>query len=365
MRQLRWITSLFALVFAIGCGSNDTSGTNPVPSAGGEKRIIILTNGNSPFWDAAGYGLQQAEKDLNLKEVGLTAILENSEASPQGQLDRLRQFASQSDIAGLGVSAIDAANASIANELRAFMKKGIPVITVDSDVDRDTMRDARVAFVGTDNLVGGRELGKCAKGLRPDGGEYVTFVGRTGAQNAVERIKGFAEGAGPKFKHVDDMEDGTDRTKARDNVRNAIRNHPDLKVLVGIWSYNAPAIVDVVKEMNKRTAFTIVTFDAEPLAIQQGISKGYIDAMVVQNPYQMGYQGVRLLKALAQKDEKTIKEILPNLGKPDGDIYDTGLKVVVPDEGSPLKADMFSPKTEFLKFSDFQTWLTKYNLTGS
>lgn len=41
-----------------------------------------------------------------------------------------------------------------------------------------------------------------------------------------------------------------------------------------------------------------------------------VDVMVVQNPYQMGYQGVRLLKALVQNDEKTIKEMLPNHGSP-------------------------------------------------
>src|SRR5438128_2076804 len=79
-------------------------------------------------------------------------------------------------------------------------------------------------------------------------GEYVTFVGMTGAQNAKERVGGFADGAGSKFKALDNMGDETDRTKARDNVRNAIRNHDNLNVLVGIWSYNAPAIVDVVKE---------------------------------------------------------------------------------------------------------------------
>src|SRR5262249_34896465 len=137
-----------------------------------------------------------------------------------------------------------------------------------------------------------------------------------------------------------------------------------LNTLVGIWSYNAPAIVDVVGDMKVRKEFTIVVFDAEPLAIQQ-TGEGMIDAMVVQNPYQMGYQGVRLMKALVQDDKKVVAEMLPNHGKPDGDLYDTGLKVVVPDEGSPLKAEMFDKKTEFLRLGDFKAWLAKYKLTGS
>ena len=40
-------------------------------------------------------------------------------------------------------------------------------------------------------------------------------------------------------------------------------------MLVGIWSYNVPAIVDVVKELDRQEDYTIVTFDAEPIAIQQ------------------------------------------------------------------------------------------------
>jgi ribose transport system substrate-binding protein len=343
---------LLGLLFAAGCGG------------GGGRRIIILTNGNSPFWDAARAGLQEADKDLKLKDTGLQAVLEVNDATPQGQIDKLRLFAGQTDIVAVGVSVLDATNEAIADQMRELQKKGIKVVTIDSDVDRDKMRDARFAFIGTDNLQGGRELGKCAKGLRPEGGEYVTFVGRLAAQNAKERIEGFAEGAGDKFKDDDNMADDTDHIRARENVRTAMSNHPNLKFLVGIWSYNAPAITDVVSQKGVRDKYTIVTFDAEPIAVDE-MGKGNIDAMVVQNPYEMGYQGVRLMKALVENDEATIKQMLPHHGEKDGDIYDTGLKVVVPDEGSPLKADMFDKKVTFLKLSDFRKWLEKYKLTGS
>ncbi|MFO0918001.1 MAG: substrate-binding domain-containing protein [Planctomycetaceae bacterium] len=129
------------------------------------------------------------------------------------------------------------------------------------------------------------------------GGEYVFCRPDSGcAQNAIERIGGFGEGAGDAFVSKDSMADDYDSSALRDNVRNAIRNHPNIKTLVGIWSYNAPAIVDVVAELNRRADFTIVTFDAEPLAIA-AMGRGKIDAMVVQNPYAMGYDGIKLLKA--------------------------------------------------------------------
>ena len=124
------------------------------------------------------------------------------------------------------------------------------------------------------------------------------------------------------------------------------------------------AVVDVVKQLKRRGDFTLVTFDAEPTSIVE-MADGNLDCMIVQNPYQMGYQGVRLLKALVADDKATIAKMFPNLGKPEGNVYDTGIKVVVPDEGSPLKKDMFDKKTEFLKLSDFRHWLEKYQLTGS
>jgi ribose transport system substrate-binding protein len=109
---------------------------------------------------------------------------------------------------------------------------------------------------------------------------------------------------------------------------------------------------------------TIVAFDAEKLAIDQ-MGEGMIDALVVQNPYEIGYQGARLLKALAQKDEATIKEMFPKAGEPEGDLYDTGLKIVVPSADSPLKAEMFSEKTEFFDLPAFRKWLTDHHLESS
>jgi ribose transport system substrate-binding protein len=356
MRMHRYLcyavgTALLALLAATGCGSNS-------------KRIIILINGDSPFWDACRVGVKEANERFQLGNAGLQATVENNDGTPQGQIDKLKQFAGQSDIVALGISACDAGNEAVAEELRKLKAKGIQIITIDSDIDRGRMRDTRTAFIGTDNLSGGRELGKCAHYLRPQGGAYVTFVGRLGAQNAMERIDGVRQGVDGKLKELDKMGDDIDRERARENVRNAIANHPDLNVLVGIWSYNAPAIVDVVRQNRRRKDFTVVAFDAEPEAVKF-MTEGFIDAMVVQNPYEMGYQGVRLMKALVQNDQSAIKAILPDLGKPEGDIYDTGIKVVVPDTGSPLKAEMFDKKTQFLKLSEFQKWLNEYNLAGS
>jgi ribose transport system substrate-binding protein len=134
---------------------------------------------------------------------------------------------------------------------------------------------------------------------------------------------------------------------------------------VGIWAYNAPAIADVVKETNTRDKYVVATFDAQDLAIA-AMEQGNIDVMVVQNPFDMGVQTVRLLKAMIKDDQATIKEMLPNLGKEDGDIYTTGLRVVVTDGKSPVKATLFDAKVvEFMLLPDFKAWLAKFGLHSS
>jgi ribose transport system substrate-binding protein len=381
--RLAWAGLFVLLAAAAGCTDGITgragdtgnagrpAGSGPAGKTGGAvdapanvKRVVILTNGNSPFWDAGRAGMMEGEKKFDFAGAGLQAVFEVNDGKDSGQISKLRQYASQDDIAAVGISVNTAGNEAIVEELRNLQKKGVKIITLDSDVDRKKHRDARFAFIGTDNYLGGQELGKCARGLRPEGGEYVTFVGITGAQNAIERVGGFGKGAGDKFKSDDNMGDKNDRTQARQNVRDALTNHPEVSTLVGIWSYNAPAIVDVVREKNVRDKVKVVVFDAEPAAIEE-MGNGMIDAMVVQNPYEMGYQGARLMKALVKDDQATIKEMFPNHGKEEGDLYDTGIKVVVPNRGSPLKKEMFDAKTTFLKLGDFRDWLKKYNLTGS
>jgi ribose transport system substrate-binding protein len=339
-------------------------------SGDGTKRIILLTNGDDPFWDAMREGMNKAAADLNLEGAKLKAELDKNDNTPKGQVDKLKQYANQTDIAAVAISVTDAKNVAIAEAMRALRAKGVKVLTVDSDVDRSQFRDARFAYLGTDNIVGGEELGKAALALRPTGGKYATFVGLKSAANAVERIDGFAKAA-TGFQQVDSLGDDMDLSKAAENVRVVLNNHPEVNTLVGIWAYNAHAIVDVVKERNLRDKTTIVVFDAAPKAIEH-IKDGNIDAMIVQNPYQMGYEGTKLMKAMIDGDSATIKKMFPawsgegdKFDTPDGDIMITELRVVAPDEKSPLKPTHFRDTTKFFYFKDFQAWLDERNLKGS
>lgn len=58
---------------------------------------------------------------------------------------------------------IQAENVAIVEEMKSLSAKGVKVITVDADVNREKFRDARPWYIGTDNIVGGRVLGAAAK----------------------------------------------------------------------------------------------------------------------------------------------------------------------------------------------------------
>jgi ribose transport system substrate-binding protein len=250
----------------------------------------------------------------------------------------------------------------------------VKVITVDGDVNRETFRDARPFFIGTDNVEGGRLLGTTARRLLESRGKtsggYVQFAGFTDNDNARTRMNGFRESVGGGYKEVDRMSDEMDLSKARDNVRTALVNHPDLVALVGIWAYNAPAIAEVTQERGVRDRLTIVTFDAQAAALNH-MAEGKIDAMVVQNPFEMGIQTVRLLRAMHAGDEATVKEMFPRRGEPDGDIYTTGLRLIVPEGGSPLDANAVGEgkaggaSVEVMPLPAFRAWLATYGLSSS
>ncbi|HMO12571.1 MAG TPA: substrate-binding domain-containing protein [Pirellulaceae bacterium] len=334
------------------------------------KRIILLTNGDDPFWDAMRSGMEQAARDLDLGSTNLRVVMDKNDATAQGQVEKLRQYIAQTDVAAVGISVIDPNNAAMAAAMRDLRNRGVVVVTIDSDVNRDRFKDTRFAYLGTENTFGGRQMGLAAKKLRPEGGKYATFYGIEGVANVIERNTGFANGAGDNFVKAGGFADNMKSDVAQDNVRNALQNHPDLDTLVGIWAYDAHAIVTVVDEKSIRDKVTVVVFDAAPKAIAH-IKAGKIDAMVAQNPYEMGYQGTRLMRALLEDDANVIRELYPGydpasktITTPDGDIHHTDVRVIVP-AGSPLVKEDFDPEIKFYSISEFDSWLKERGLTGS
>ena len=113
-----------------------------------KKRIILLTNGDDPYWDVVRSGMKDAERDFKLSEGNLKIEVDKNDATPKGQIDKLTQYANQTDIAAVAISATDAKNTQLADAMRQLIKQGIQVITLDSDVDRETFARCAVCVFG-------------------------------------------------------------------------------------------------------------------------------------------------------------------------------------------------------------------------
>ena len=208
---------------------------------------------------------------------------------------------------GIAVSPIDAANQT------EFLNK-IADQTLLVCHDSDAPASKRVCYIGTDNTAAGVEAGKLIKEALPNGGNIVLFVGSLDAQNAKERKAGIEkELAGSNIKILDTRTDGTDNMKARRNAEDTLVKNPDVACLVGLWSYNGPAILNAVRSAGQAGKVKIVCFD-ENAETLEGVESGDIYGTVVQQPYEFGKQAITRMAKYLRGDKDALaggKQIIP------------------------------------------------------
>lgn len=296
-------TSVFALALVVlatglvvGCGPSETS--TPSTTVQPEKpiRVAFVTNNTSNFWMIAQAGSDKARKELACEvEFRIPA---GGTAQEQQQIveDLITR-----GVSGIAISVKDPENQT--ETLNTAAAK-VNLVTQDSDApDSD-----RVCYIGTDNHAAGIAAGELIKRALPDGGKIMLFVGTMDAQNAQDRSKGIEDTlAGTAIRIVDTRTDETDRVKAITNVQDALVANPDLACLVGLWSYNGPAILNGVRDSGKLGQVKIVCFDEEDETIQ-GVKDGDIFGTIVQQPFEFGYHSVSLLVQLAEGDRSGVPE---------------------------------------------------------
>ncbi len=351
-----WILAVLA---TFGCGETAapeapvaTGGEKPKAATASEPRLIFITNSSSDWWTTVEKGMNDGAKEFHAQ-----AEMRRCDGEPAQQIQRIEDVLSLPDVQGVAISILEAESPGIADKMRDLQKAGKVVIAIDSD----GMKDARRAYIGTFNRKAGEVAGKVTKIVRPQGGKVVAFVGTAAAANASERRLGFFDGAGEGFRvsaatdALEVFQDGSDKAKAQSNVQTSISKYPDAGVYLGLYSYNAHFIAEeIAKFPDLRKKTTIVTFDLDEPAVDD-LVKGAIDVTVCQNPYQMGYLGVKLLKAYIAKDQRTIDEMLPN----GTDSIDTGVRVIVPSKDSPVKGE------NVIDIGEMKKWLESKGLKSS
>ena len=282
----------------IGCDKgNDSKSPSPSTSSDGGKklRLAFVTNNASDFWTIARAGCNKAAEEIPNITVDFQIP---SDASAAGQ-KRIIDDELARGVDGIAISPVDPANETpMLNEVA----KQAMLVTQDSDAPNSD----RACYVGTDNVAAGRQAGELIKKVLPDGGKIMLFVGSPDAQNAKDRKSGIEEVLkGSKVEIIDTRTDDTDRVRAKANVQDTLVKYPDVACLVGLWSYNGPAIINAVKEAGKTGAVKIVCFDEEDETLA-GVKSGAVFATVVQQPYEFGRQAMTVMAKYLRGDKSVV-----------------------------------------------------------
>lgn len=286
--------------------------------------LAFVTNSGTNFWRPAEAGVQKAQSELPNYRLVFKYLKESSTA---GQTHILSDLLA-AGTAGVVVSPVDTKNMvdtldHVAGQATLF--------TTDSDVPNSK----RVAYFGSSNTEAGNQAGQLLLKALPAGGKCIGFIGLVRVANADERIAGVKEALrDSNIALVDVLADGFDKAQSKRNVVDTLANRPDINCMVGFYDYNAPLILDAVREAGKLGQIKIVAFDEDPATLG-GVKDGTIIGTIVQQAYEWGYLSMTALakyiagrKAVIPADGRII---LPTriIDRDNVDAYWTQLKAML------------------------------------
>jgi ribose transport system substrate-binding protein len=301
-----------AAVMISGCNKKSDESQSPSvpPTAKAQYTIAVIPKGTTHiYWQSVKAGAEAAGKEFNCN------ILWNG---PERETDRERQIQIVEDfivqkVDGVVLAPLDKDALVPSVEKLAGLK--IPTAIIDSAVATSNY----VTFAATDNYHGGvlaaERMGKILDGK----GNVIVLKYVPGSASTTDRENGFIDTIGKEFPNMKIV----DSKYGQDTVETALQAAEDMltrnKDVQGFYACNAPTAVAALQALQSqnRPEIKMVGFDAEK-ALIDGLKAGQIDALIVQNPFKMGYEGV--------------KAVVMNIqGKPVEKKIDTGVAVVTKD----------------------------------
>jgi len=266
------------------------------------------------YWVRCKKGAEAAARQFGVK---LTFIGPSAETEVDKQIDIVENLITRG-VDAIGISPCD--GKALVPVIEKAIAKGIPVVTVDSDAKTNK----RLAYIGTDNEKAGEIAAKELAKLIVGKGKVLIIQGVPGAENLMQRVKGFKRVIAkyPQIKIVSEQACQSDQTKALDITENALTAHPDLGGIFGVNAPGAPGAAQAVKAAGKTGKVKIVGFDALPDTVRY-CAEGVIQAIVEQRPYRMGYLAVRYLKEALE-------------GKKIPRMVDTGVDIITPEKAQMM-----------------------------
>jgi ribose transport system substrate-binding protein len=272
-----------------------------------KPEIAFVVNGPSDFWKIMEAAVAKAQTEL--PDVTLSfRYPERADAAVQ------RRMMDDLVAAGVDAMAVSVVDPPTSTDAINTVAANIPFFTFDSDA---TQSD-RIAYIGSSNVQLGKMAGELMKSaMEGKEGKCMGFVGLPGADNAKERIQGYNEAvAGTGLELIDVRGDDIDQTRARANVDDVLVANPEVNCMVGFYSYNPPRMYEALRDAGKLGEITVVAFDEDPITLG-AVNEGSFAGTVVQQPYEWGYQGSKLIAAYLSGDKSGIPDdgimIIPGL----------------------------------------------------
>jgi|ERR1051326_627089 ribose transport system substrate-binding protein len=270
------VAALLAALLLCGC------------QTGKKKRIAVIPKGTSHiFWLTVQAGAEAAGQKFGVE------ILWNGppqETDYDRQIQIVDSMLAQR-VDGMAVAATE--RKALNRSLDRAAELGIPVTVFDSGVDSTNY----MTFLATNNYEGGkmgaRELARLIGGQ----GKVAMVMHAPGSASTMDRERGFDDvmkGEFPKIEVVARQYGMSDPAKGRAAAENILSAHPDLN---GIFASSEPSSLGVTLALKSRGLsgkVKCVTFDSSDQLIED-LKGGTIDAMVVQDPFKMGFEAVKTL----------------------------------------------------------------------
>jgi ribose transport system substrate-binding protein len=319
------LSLLILAIFPAACSSGKKA-----ESAKALKIAVIPKGMTHEFWNAIHAGAVKAGRELGVEVIWKGAIKED---------DREGQIIVVEDMINRGVDGIVLApldNKALVRPVEEARHENIPVVIIDSPLDGS----GYVSYIATDNYKGGvlgaQRLGQLL------GGKGKIFLIRclVGSMSSDLREQGFLETMQKEYPAVEflskDIYAGVLVESAFQTLENLLNRFPEVD---GIFCPNESTSFGTLRALESKGLagkIKFVGFDSSQKLVD-GIRQGYIQGLVVQNPFNMGYLGVKTVVAHLR-------------GEPVEAKIDTGETLVTPE-------NMDQPEIKALLFPDVKTYL--------
>ena len=303
------LAALSALA-AAGCNNppapssgSPVAGVSPAPPAsgagGGDLTIAVIPKGTThSFWKAVEAGAQEAGNELGVKIVWKGPLKENDRAQ---QIGIVQQFVSDK-VSGIVLAPLD--DTALVKPVQSAAQAKIPVVIFDSALKGEQGKDF-ASFVATDNRKGGQLGGERLAKLLGGKGKVVLLRYQVGSASTMEREAGFLE-AIKKNPGIELIVDNRYAGATVGEAKNAAMNLVDkLKQADGVFCPNESSTAGMLLALRQNGLagkVKFVGFDSSE-SLLDGLNKGEINALVVQNPKKMGYEGVKTLVSVIKGEE--------------------------------------------------------------